>query len=163
MKVKADTITNIRQTIEQLRLQRSNVHGSQEQRWIQAHLDDERLGEITLKLSIVAFHILSALEKGDQTGIEIAEKINVTRGGVTRAAKKLLQYDLISAAKHPDDKKKIYYSLTADGRTLALVHDQMHEKIRQELVGKLTAKYSAADLQVVAAFLNDLYQLEQEF
>lgn len=46
---------------------------------------------------------------------------------------------------------------------MARVHDQMHAMIKEKLIDKLTAKYSAADLQVVAAFLNDLYQLEQEF
>lgn len=158
-----NVIANIRQTIELLRSQQGNIHGSQEQRWIQAHLDDERLGAVVLKLSIVAFHTLSALETGAQTGIEIAKKLNVTRGGVTRAAKKLLQYNLISAEKRPNDKKKIYYSLTVDGQTVARVHDQMHAMIKEKLIDKLTAKYSAADLQVVAAFLNDLYQLEQEF
>ncbi|MGM9907593.1 MarR family transcriptional regulator [Limosilactobacillus sp.] len=158
-----DAITDIRQTIERLRTQHGNAHGSKEQQWIQAHLTDDRLGEIVLKLSIVAFHILSTLEAGAQTGIEIADKINVTRGGVTRAAKKLLQYNLINAEKHPDDKKKIYYSLTADGQTVAKVHDQLHELIKKRLVNKLTVKYSPDQLQVVAAFLNDLYRLEQDF
>lgn len=59
-----NVIANIRQTIELLRSQQGNIHGSQEQRWIQAHLDDERLGAVVLKLSIVAFHTLSALETG---------------------------------------------------------------------------------------------------
>lgn len=158
-----DAITDIRQTIERLRAQHGNAHGSKEQQWIQAHLTDDRLGEIALKLSIVAFHTLSTLEAGAQTGIEIADKINVTRGGVTRAAKKLLQYHLISAEKHSDDKKKIYYSLTADGRVVAGIHDQMHELIKKRLVNELTAKYSPDQLQVVAAFLNDLYRLEQDF
>lgn len=115
-KVNEKTINKIRHTIELLRVQHSNIHGSQEQQWIQEHLTDKKLKQEVLNLSIVAFHILSVLESGEQTGIEIAEKINVTRGGVTRAAKKLLQYGLITAVKHPDDKKKIYYSLTSNGK-----------------------------------------------
>ena len=162
-KVNEETISKIRHTIELLRVQHSNIHGSQEQRWIQEHLTDEKLKQEVLNLSIVAFHILSVLESGEQTGIEIAKKINVTRGGVTRAAKKLLQYDLIVATKHSDDKKKIYYSLTDEGKKLAKAHDQMHETMKKELVDKLTTKYSMEELKVVAHFLHDLYQLEQEF
>lgn len=161
--VNEKTINMIQQTIGLLRTQHSNVHGSQEQQWIQAHLTGEKLKQEVLNLSIVAFHILSVLESGEQTGIEIAEKLNVTRGGVTRAAKKLLQYDLVAATKHLDDKKKIYYSLTDKGKTLAKVHDQMHKTIKRELVDKLTAKYSMDDLKIVANFLDDLYQLEQKF
>lgn len=158
-----ETIAQIRQTLEALRAQHNNIHGSQEQQWIQAHLTDERLQKIVLKLSLVAFHTLSALENWEKTGIEIAEEINVTRGGVTRAAKKLRQYGLVNTVKRPNDRKKIYYSLTADGRKLALAHDRLHQTIRRELVDKLTAKYSENDLRIVANFLNDFYRLEQQF
>lgn len=160
-----ETLTKIRHTIELLRTQHGNIHGSKEQQWIQEHLNDgdQNLKEIVLSLSIVAFHMLSALEVNEMTGIELAEKINVTRGGVTRAAKKLLQYNLISAAKHEDDKKKIYYSLTADGKKIAQVHDQMHGMIQEKLVNALTSKYSENELQTVANFLEDLYQLEKKF
>lgn len=158
-----ETINQIQQTIEALRIQHNNVHGSREQRWIQDHLTDAGLQKIVRNLSIVAFHTLSVLETGEKTGIEIAEEIAVTRGGVTRAAKKLRQYGLVNAVKHADDQKKIYYSLTEDGRKLALVHDQLHETIKQELVDTLTTKYSKNDLQVVARFLNDFYRLEQHF
>lgn len=159
--METETINQIRQTIEALRVQHNNVHGSREQQWIQDHLTDAGLQKVVRKLSIVAFHTLSALETGEKTGIEIAEEITVTRGGVTRAAKKLRQYDLVNAVKHADDQKKIYYSLTEDGRKLALVHDQLHETIKQELVDTLTTKYSKNDLRVVARFLNDFYRLEQ--
>ncbi|MDY3300585.1 MAG: hypothetical protein SPE36_01845 [Lactobacillus johnsonii] len=36
-----ETITKIRHTIELLRVQHSNIHGSQGQQWIQEHLTDE--------------------------------------------------------------------------------------------------------------------------
>lgn len=157
------SITDIRQTIELLRMQHGNSHGSQEQQRIQAYVSDPELKEIVSKLSIASFHTLSALEMGEQTGIEIAGKINVTRGGVTRAAKKLQEYGLINALKHNDDKKKIYYSLTENGRKIAEAHDQMTEALKKELVDKLTAKYSSEELKTVAEFLNDLYELERNF
>ena len=82
---------------------------------------------------------------------------------------KICSIDIASppSVKHPDDKKKIYYSLTSNGKKVAKVHDQMHETIKTKLVDKLTAKYSIddlkIDLKIVANFLDDLYQLEQKF
>lgn len=78
---------------------------------------------------------------------------------------KICSIDIASppSVKHPDDKKKIYYSLTSNGKKVAKVHDQMHETIKTKLVDKLTAKYSIDDLKIVANFLDDLYQLEQKF
>lgn len=63
--VNEETINKIRQTIELLRVQHSNIHGSQEQQWIQEHLTDKKLRQAVLDLSIVAFHILSVLELGE--------------------------------------------------------------------------------------------------
>ena len=157
-----ETIDKSQHTIQQLRARHNNVHGSQEQKWIQKHVADEKLADIVLDLSIVAFHILSALETGEKTGIELASLLQVTRGGITRAAKKLVHYQLVDASKHVNDQKKIYYSLTEQGQKLAQVHDQMHRSIKKKLVKSLTAKYSSAELETVAAFLQDLYQLESK-
>ncbi len=159
--MKDATIKQIQQRIALLRSQHNNVHGSQEQQWIQKHLNDAHLQTIVMHLSIIAFHTLSALEDGEKTGIELANQLQVTRGGVTRAAKKLLSYDLVAATQHPDDRKKIYYSLTNSGKTLARVHDQMHAEIRNKLVDRLSAAYSDQELQIVANFLDDLYEFEK--
>ncbi|WP_283583269.1 MarR family winged helix-turn-helix transcriptional regulator [Limosilactobacillus difficilis] len=151
------------QTIQRLRMEHNNAQGSREQRWIQAHLTDSDLCDAVSRCSVVAFHILSALEKQEQTGIELAEQLDVTRGGISRAAKKLTTAGLVQTEKHPDNQKEIYYVLTAKGRELAAIHDQMHQAIKCEIVDRLTAKYSPAELKLVNQFLSDLLQLEEEF
>lgn len=153
-------ISDISRSIGKIRTQHGNLNGSREQQWIQDHVINERLQQVVPHLSIVAFHMLSAIENGELTGIQIAQQLHVTRGGVTRAAQKLIQYGLIHTSQHPDDKKKIYYSLTADGQALAAIHDRLHQKVQAALTAQLTAKYSPAELQVVAHFLDDLYHLE---
>ncbi|WP_267202332.1 MarR family winged helix-turn-helix transcriptional regulator [Limosilactobacillus kribbianus] len=161
--MKQAAVDEITELIKSMRASHGNPHGSQEQRWITAHLNDDELAGIVANLSIVALHILSALEKGEMTGIELADSLSVTRGGVSRAAKKLLHYDLVKAGKHPDDQKKIYYSITARGQKMARVHDQMHLAIKKMIAEKLVAKYSEQELTIVAEFLRDFNQLEGEF
>lgn len=161
--MKNESTTRIYQLIEKIRINRDNAHGSQEQQWLQHHLQDPQLREVVINLSIVSLHILSTLEQGELTGIEIASQINATRGGVTRAAKKLLDNNLITAQKHLNDRKKIYYSLTKQGKQIAIAHDNMHKSIEHKIEKKLTSKYSDDELKIVANFLDDLSALEQQF
>lgn len=70
----------IYEAIKVMRENAQNAHSSHEQNWISEHLDNCKLKTIISKLSIVALHMLSSLEKGPQTGMELSCNINVTRG-----------------------------------------------------------------------------------
>ena len=64
----------IYRAIQELRASHENPRGSHEQQWLQHHLANENLQETVTRLSLVALHILSALEDAPLTGIEIAQK-----------------------------------------------------------------------------------------
>lgn len=147
--------------IRQLRSARQSV--SNEQQWIQNLIDDQHLREIIPKLSIVSLHIATALLDGEMTGIELARQLNVTRGGITRAAKSLLSYQLVVDQKHAGDKKKIYYSLTTAGRKVAIGHQRMHEKMDQTFAKKMDQRYTQAELARFSQMLEEVQQLEKEF
>lgn len=147
--------------IAQLRSANNNNELNREHEWIMHHLPAADLQSIIPALSVVALHTLSALEDGEQTGIEIAGQLKVTRSAVTRAARRLLIYRLVTAQKHPDDHKKIFYRLTPDGETIAKTHDQMHQALRKQAIDRLAAKYPATDLETIASFLTDLVKAEQ--
>lgn len=151
----------ILEQIRQLRVERPDV--TTEQKWIQQRLDDERLRALVPKLSVVSIHIATALLAGELTGIELARQLNVTRGGVTRAAKSLLKYQLVVGQKHPDDQKKIFYSLTPEGQKLAIVHQQMHEQMDQTFTEKMNQRYTSAELAKFSQMLADMQQMEREF
>jgi DNA-binding MarR family transcriptional regulator len=146
--------------IAQLRSANNNNELNREHEWIMHHLPASGLQSIIPALSVVALHTLSALEDGEQTGIAIAGQLKVTRSAVTRAARRLLIYRLVTAQKHPGDRKKIYYRLTPDGEIIAKTHDQMHQVLRKQAIDQLAAKYPAADLETVANFLTDLVKAE---
>lgn len=147
--------------IKNIRLTRDSAHGTQEQTWIVNHLNRCELREPISKLSVGALHILSDLEEGSKTGNELACSLNLTRGGVTRASKKLCEYDLITTCQKNGNKKNIYYSLTEKGREVAQAHDEMHCKMQTEMMKKFTDKYSAEQLQLISRFLNDALKFEQ--
>lgn len=160
--MKNKTLINIYETIQDIRVDHDGRHGSREQEWIENHLTDVNLKQIVLKLSVIALHILSLLEKHPQAGVELATTLKVTRGGVTRAAKKLIDFDLVSAFKRANDKKQIFYQLTASGQKIAEVHDAMHQEIEKKLETEILTKYSEEELQTIAKFLNDLHNFEDQ-
>lgn len=147
--------------IENIRLTRENSHSTQEQTWIADHLDNCELKESISKLSVGALHILSDLEDRSKTGNDLACSLNLTRGGVSRASKKLCDYGLITACQKNGNKKNIYYTLTDKGREVAQAHDELHCMMQTQMMKKFTDKYSPEELQLVCNFLNDAVKFEQ--
>lgn len=158
-----DTINDVVVALRRLRTSHGNDQVTREQNWIINHLASSELKQIVPHLSIVALHMLSALEHGERTGVELAQQQNVTKSGITRAARKLGQFKLVETVKHPDDKKKIFYHLTDAGIEIARQHDQMHQVIQQRMIDQITNEYSADELRLVARFMNDLSDHEDEF
>lgn len=134
---------------------------NREQAWIADHLDDIKLKKIISTLSIVSLHTLSALKEHSKTGIELATELNVTRGGITRAAKSLTGHELVDTFKKSNDQKKIYYCLLDNGKKIADVHDQMHQMIDSELHIKIDSKYSNDELKLVNQFLTDMNDFQE--
>ena len=148
----ADLNQQISKELHELRHAADNR--SQERSWILAQLDNDKLEKEVLTLSVVALHILSALTKEDLTGIELATKLSVTRGGVTRAVQNLIKYQFLTTYQSESDKKKIFYHLTVKGRKVATIHDKMH-KIMDIRLGQIFDKYNEQEKSIILSFLSD--------
>lgn len=157
-----DVIGQIYQEIEKIRLAGSNGHISVERTWLLKQLTDDQLKARVATISITGLHIMSALQTQAKTGIELADDLQVTRGGITRAAKKLLEQQLATAVKKRGNQKKIYYQLTPAGKEVAKLHDQLHQALRAKVISELQAQFSPADLQIVAEFLHKFNVAEQD-
>ncbi|WP_268913622.1 MarR family winged helix-turn-helix transcriptional regulator [Lentilactobacillus sp. SPB1-3] len=158
-----NSLAELQKAISIIRSESVNGRGAQEQKWLQSHLEKPKLRSAVTQLSIVSLHILSGLQEHELTGIELAEQLNVTRGGITRAAKKLAEAGLIKISRKPDDKKKIYYSLTEDGAKIASVHDEMHRTLNKRMTQKIISKYSDSELKNATKLISDLAEFEREF
>ena len=130
-------------------LRHATDNRSQERKWI-----DDKLEKEVLTLSVVALHILSALTKKDLTGIELATKLSVTRGGVTRAVQNLIKHQFLTTYQADNDKKKIYYHITTKGLKVASIHDKMH-KIMDLKLGQIFDKYNENEKSIILNFLSD--------
>lgn len=147
--------------LNQLHQLRTKQHKlSNEQEWIMARLKGADARRLLPKISIVGLHILTALLTGEQTGIMLADELGVTRGGVTRAAKKLVAMGLAVGHHRSTDKKKVYYYLTPTGQEIALQHRKMHEALNTQFAEEIGRRYNTDQLKLISQFLDDVQKLE---
>ena len=135
-----------------------NAHNSEltvAQEWMLEHVKDPELKKKVPKLSVVAYHILDTLSQHQElTGIKIAQELGVTRGGITRAARKMQDEKLIVAVRHEDNKKNIYYQLTPEGQKIARLHAEMHQELYRQLQEKISTDFTSDELDSIIRFLS---------
>ena len=67
-------------------------------------------------LSVRQLAVLMACKLAKQTVRGLAERFNLPKPAITRAADKLEELDFIVRAKDPSDGRSVLLSITADGR-----------------------------------------------
>lgn len=105
--------------------------------------------------TLTQLHILSLINKNNNlmNNASLAAKLNISKPAVTKAINILKNHDLILTTKKSNNNKELYYTLTDDGQKLANVHDQLHEKVKEQYI-ELFQAFSEEELDVVIRFLN---------
>lgn len=57
---------------------------------------------------------------------KLAEVFSMTRGAISKLAKKLIAKGLIESYQKPENKKEIYYKLTESGWRIFDIHEKLH-------------------------------------
>lgn len=135
----------------------NNNNLSKAKKWMLSHNNVQQLTNTIYKLSVIDFHILDTLNNNEELiGSEIAKKLGITRGGVSRATRRMKKEDLIIDVHHCDNQKNIYFKLTSKGKKLAQLHQQMNDELYKKLQSQIASKYSLQELEIIANFLIDI-------
>jgi len=67
----------------------------------------------------------------DPNVTKLAESFYVTRGAISKIAKKLIKKGAIESYQNPDNKKEIYFRLTAQGKVIHKVHEKLHKEFQE--------------------------------
>lgn len=98
-------------------------------------------------------HCIEAIGKHEHpNGVQLATLLSMTRGAVTKLAKRLLQEGLIERYALSDNKKEIYYRLTPLGEVLYQEHEVAHTKWEERDIAFLSS-VPIQEQQVVLEFL----------
>lgn len=86
--------------------------------------EDERLHGF----SYSEIHTIAAIGDLEEPNVtNIADHMNVTRGAISKIAKRLQGQGLIEAYRREDNKQKVFFRLTESGRVLYDEHEKRHE------------------------------------
>ncbi|OPJ66251.1 MarR family transcriptional regulator [Clostridium chromiireducens] len=116
--------------------------------------DHKDFNNMSLMLSEV--HAIECIGKNQLTNSTfIAKELNMTKGAISKITSKLLKKKLIKGNHLENNKKEIYYTLTAQGKEVFKIHEILH-KIEHEKFVKILSKYDKEGLSIINSFLDDL-------
>lgn len=112
-----------------------------------------KFGEILNDFSFSEMHCIDCIEKIENPNVtKLAVAMNLTKAGISKLIKKLIQKKSIEIYKNPDNKKEIYYKLTEIGYKVYESHLVLH-KIWCEKDEEFFEKFSKKDLEVTVKVL----------
>ncbi|MFT8322140.1 MAG: MarR family transcriptional regulator [Bacillus sp. (in: firmicutes)] len=119
----------------------------------------EQKGILNRQWTITQLHIASLLkENGESNNRFLADKLNLTKAAVTKATKELLDENVIAAVQKAENKKEIYYTLSKEGEMLALVHDELHEKLRMRYI-EIFKQFDEHELKAIRRFFKEVTEI----
>lgn len=108
-------------------------------------------------------HVISCIANiKEPNGIMIAEKLNMTRGGISKIANRLIEKNLITTYKDDNNQKKIFYKLTGLGEKINIIHNQLHKENHNFLL-KIADNYSSQEQDIIIKFIKDLKNNNKQF
>lgn len=70
-------------------------------------------------------------ENVDSNVTKLADSFYMTRGAISKLAKKLIKKGIIESYQKPDNKKEIYFRLTSQGKVINKIHEQLHKEFQE--------------------------------
>lgn len=98
-------------------------------------IEAEALRQRGVKLSMNEIHVLEAIDKTEEpTMSHLAKRLRVTVGTLTTAINRLVEKGYTTRYRLPDDKRKVYISLTHKAGDVLRIHNQFHEEMIDETI-----------------------------
>ena len=108
------------------------------------------------QISITECHVISTIASiKEANGINIAEKLKMTRGAISKIATRLIEKKLITTYKDETNQKKVFYRLTPIGEKVNMIHDQLHKENHDNLC-TIANNYTSQEQDIILRFLKDL-------
>ncbi|WP_188398963.1 MarR family transcriptional regulator [Sporomusa sp. GT1] len=109
-----------------------------------------------VSVSLAECHVIDCIERNEMFNTTaIAKKLNITKGGISKIATKLIKKNMIEAYRLADNQKEIYYRLKPLGRKVFELHEISHKEA-EEVFKQIFSTYSQDELEFASRFLADV-------
>ncbi|MCA1174239.1 MULTISPECIES: MarR family transcriptional regulator [Bacillus] len=114
----------------------------------------QHLDHLKKDWTLTQLHIVSCLHTSKNVNNSfLASRLHISKAAVSKAIQALLKHNIITVTKKPGNKKEIFYTLTESGKELAGLHEQLHQKAKEQYK-QLFNEFSIDELKTVTAFIN---------
>lgn len=77
-------------------------------------------------------HCMAYIENHEEPNVtKLADAFYMTRGAISKLTKKLMEKGYIESYQKSDNKKEIYFKLTAKGKEVNALHESLHKEFRE--------------------------------
>jgi DNA-binding MarR family transcriptional regulator len=116
-------------------------------------IEDSKMNVNNLNLTDI--HVIACIGSYEPINVtSIVEKIGVSKASISKIGVKLHKMKLIRRTQLNDNKKEVYFLLTAEGHRLHKLHERIHNDIEASIVRFLSA-YTPEQLLFVKGLLQD--------
>jgi DNA-binding MarR family transcriptional regulator len=78
------------------------------------------------------YNCIYYIEKNVDTNLKkLADAFNMTTSAISKLTKKMIKKGLIESYQKPDNKKEIYFRLTAQGEEINSIHEELHKEYEE--------------------------------
>ncbi|MBY0213789.1 MULTISPECIES: MarR family transcriptional regulator [Priestia] len=128
------------------------------------YLDEKELNEIgTLPSNMSSIHVIECIgNNGPINNIGIATRMNLSKANITKITRTLTKDELIKRFQLADNKKEVYFKLTAKGKQVFELHEKLHSKRKRQFYD-LIDDFSDDKQKIILEFLETMInKLRQE-
>ncbi|MFC4599907.1 MarR family transcriptional regulator [Cohnella hongkongensis] len=109
-----------------------------------------------LPLHMSTVHVIDCIGRHQPiNSTSIAERMGLSKAGITKIGKKLLQKGLVRRTRMNENKKESYFLLTEKGRMVFELHARIHRE-EEERFYRFLEGYDSDELLVIGRFLKEL-------
>lgn len=101
-------------------------------------------------------HCIECIGRNPDSNVtKLAESFYMTRGAISKMARKLMEKGAIESYQKPDNKKEIYFRLTEKGEAAFKVHEDLHKEFQERdkaVFEQITEKQFDSMIRFVEAY-----------
>lgn len=134
-----------------------NDHEEYQQQALENFLMEQGNEELrNVSISLAECHVIDCIERNEMFNTTaIAQKLNITKGGISKITTRLIKKNMIEAYRLTNNQKEIYYRLKPLGRKVFEFHETLH-KDAAEVFKNFFRAYSQDELEFASRFLADI-------
>ncbi|WP_089153560.1 MarR family transcriptional regulator [Paenibacillus tuaregi] len=119
----------------------------------------QKLAELGVSINMTELHTIACIGEQEPINVtSIAEKMDLSKGNTSKITAKLLAAGWVRKTQLSDNKKEVYFRLTAAGKKLFAYHDELHNKEQMRMYEFLD-KYSESELDFIKRLFGDIADL----